>query len=232
MSNVGARQVGEFIPNRPMIRSVRNPMDKATIVSIYPKPIDDEKVTIQPSKFHLPAGKYNDPSITIVGTSSWWRDIDVEQPLLEIPVSAVQIAQSIIVDYCNGFLGCEIGVQGPGLFFMPGEFTKEQVLKDYKLKLAEAKTKQDAWFRVLIRLANSLWARSGGNPLVIWDEMRLAARELGQDAMPWLKLDVQMQMIPCFACGTLRNPEFPMCPNCKNVDQSHPRAKEIKLAAG
>lgn len=226
------RQVGEFMIQRPMIRTVRNPLDKATIVSIYPRPVDDEKVTIFPGKFHLEPGKYDNPSVTVVGPSSWWRDIDMEQPLLEIPVSAVMIAQSIITDYCNGYLACDMSTQMPGLFFILGEVTQEEVKARYKLKLAEAKTKQDAWYRTLLRLGDSLWARSNGNPLVIWDEMRMAARELGQDNRPWLRLDVQAEFTRCFACGSLRNPEFPICPTCKNIDMSHPRAKDIKLAAG
>ena len=228
----GFKQVGEFIQQRPMIRTVRNPMDKATIVSIYPKEINDTKETIQPGKFCIPAGKYDEPGILVVGPSSWWRDIDIEQPLLEIPVSATQVAQSVIIDWCNGMLGCDMAGSMPGLFFVNGEVDKAEIMTKYKLKLAETKSKQDNWYKILIRLANSLWARSNGNPLVIWDEMRLAAKELGQDNLPWLKMEVNMQMVPCFACGTLRNPDFPMCPNCKNVDMSHPRAKEIKLAAG
>jgi len=225
------RQVGEFIQPRPMIRTVRNPLDQATIVSIYPKPIDDEKITIFPGKFHIDKGSYENPALLTVGPSSWWRDIDIEQPLLEIPVSAVQIAQSVIVDYCNGFLAADMSTQMPGLFFILGEVDKHTVLTKYKIKLAEAKQKQDAWFKTLIRLADSLWARSNGNPLVIWDEMRMAARELGHETLPWMRFDVQATMIRCFACGSLRNPEFPICPTCKNVDQTHPRAKDIKLAA-
>lgn len=227
----GFRQVGEFAQPRSMIRTVRNPLDKATIVSIYPKEIDEKKETLFPGRWKIPAGRFSNPSVTIVGTSSWWRDIDLEQPLLEIPVSAVQIAQSIIVDYCNGFLGCNMADLMPGLFFIPGEFTLEQVKKDYSMEITKAKFKQDAWFAVLIRLANSLWARSNGNPLVIWDEMRMAARELGKEDVPWLRMDVQMELVKCFACGSLRNPDYPICPACKNVDMSHPRAKDIKIAA-
>lgn len=226
----GFRQVGVFGHPRTMIRSVRNPLDKATIVSIYPKPLNEYKETLFPGKFHIPAGRYDTPSATVIGTSSWWRDIDIEQPLLEIPVSAVSVAQSIVVDYCNGFLGCNMADLMPGLFFIPGEFTVEQVKKNYSIKLTEAKFKQDAWFAVLVRLANSLWARSNGNPLVIWDEMRMAARELGKEDVPWLKMDVQMEMTKCFACGSLRNPAYPICPTCKTIDMTHPRAKEIKIA--
>lgn len=230
MSNVGNRQVGEFIHSRPMIRSVRNPMDKSTIVSIYPKEIYDVKETIQPGRFVIPAGTYDNPSIYVVGPSSWWRDIDIEQPMLEIPVSATQIAHSLISDFVNGMLGCDMGSAMPGLFFVDGERELEEIRSKYAIRLAEAKVKQENWFRVLVKLADSLWARGGGNPLVIWDEMRLAAKELGMETKPWIKDYLAIQMVRCFACGALRNPEFPICANCKNIDMQHPRAKEIQLA--
>lgn len=230
MSFDGVRQVGEFIHQRPMIRSLKNPMDKTTIVSIYPKRIEDVKETLFPGRFVIEAGNYKDPSVTIIEPSSWFRDIDIEQPLLEIPVSSIAVAQSIIVDYCNGMLGCDMNSSMPGMFFIPGEFTKEQILKSYSLKLAETKLKQDSWFKTLVRLGNSLWARSNGNPLVIWDEMRMAARELNQENLPWLKMDIQVELVPCFACGTLRNGNYPVCQSCRAIDMNHPAAKELKFA--
>jgi len=229
-SNVGFRQVGEFIPQRQMIRSVRNPLDQATIVSIFPKEINEVKETIQPGKFHIPKGSYEEPAVVTVGPSSWWRDIDVDQPMLEITNSAVVIAQSIIVDYSNGLLGCDMGSSMPGLFFIAGEVSKLDVILKYKMKLAEAKVKQDNWYRILAKIADSLWARSNGNPLVIWDEMRLAAQELGLDSKPWIKDFQSIELIRCFACGVLRNPDFPICSACRVIDSNHPLAKGLKFA--
>lgn len=231
MAFEGFRQVGQFGESRAMIKTVKNPLDQATIVSIYPKDLNEVKETIFPGKFHVPAGRFEKPSCTVVGPSSWWKDIDIEQPLLEIPVAAVEIARSVIQDYCVGFLACDMNTQMPGFFYIPGAYTPEQVKKEYLLELTKAKQKQDLWFSALIRLANSLWARSNGNPLVIWDEMRMAAREMGKEDVPWIKMDVQMELVKCFACGSLRNPAYPICPTCKNIDMTHPKAKEIKIAA-
>lgn len=227
----GFRQVGEFGQPRQMIKTVKNPLDKATIVSIYPKEINETKETCFPGKFTVPMGRFENPSCTVIGPSSWWRDIDLEQPLLEIPVAATVMAQSIVSDYCVGLLACDMASQMPGMFVIPGEFDVKQVKKEYSIKLFEAKSKQDSWFAALIKIGNSLWARSNGNPLVIWDEMRMAAREMGKLDVPWLKMDVQMELIKCWACGALRNPEYPICPACRNVDMDHPRAKDIKIAA-
>lgn len=232
MSNVfaGHRQVGVFTPSRPMIRSVRNPMDKCTIVSILPKEIREKKVTIEPGVFNIAPGTYEKPATLVVGPSSWWRDIDVDQPMLEIPVSSVQIAESVIKDYCNGIIGCNMADSMPGLFFVLGEKTVDEVKKEYFSKLMEVKKKQENWFRILIKLADSLWARSNGNPLVIANEMRLAAQALGENNKPWIKDFTHVELIPCIACGNMRNPLYPICGSCKNIDLKHPQAKELKFA--
>src|SRR5690606_5117854 len=107
---------------RRTIRGPVNPMDKSTIVSIYPKEIDETKCTITPGRFIIPPGSYVRPSTLVVGPSSWWREIDEEQPLLEIPVSSIQLADSVLKDYCNGILGCNMADAMPGLFYVPGEY--------------------------------------------------------------------------------------------------------------
>lgn len=228
------RQVGEFsnqmLNSRKLIRSVKNPLDKCTVVSILPKTIDEVKVTIEPGMFHLNPGSYEKPSTLVVGSSSWWREIDLDQPMLEIPVSSVQVADSIVKDYCKGILGCDMQGSMPGLFFVLGEASTIDIRSKYKTKLEEMKSKQDNWFSILIRLADSLWARSNNNPLVISDDMRMAARTLHQDSKPWLKDFEAPKLVPCKACGNLRNDLYPICPSCKTIDTAHPLAKDLKFA--
>ena len=79
-----------------MIKQPVNPMDKSTIVSIYPQEVDEKKVTIQPGRFIIPPGSFEKPSILIVGPSSWWREIDEHQPFLEITCSSVQVAEAVV----------------------------------------------------------------------------------------------------------------------------------------
>lgn len=221
---------GAMLNGRRLIRSVKNPMDKCTIVSIFPKDIEEVKHTIEPGRFKIKGGTFERPSILVVGSSSWWKDIDVDQPMLEIPCSSIQIAQSVINDYCNGMLGCNMADAMPGLFFALGEHSLFDIQSKYKDKIAETKVKQDNWYKILVRLADSLWARSNGNPLVIADEMRLAAKSLNFNEKPWLKDFQTVEMVNCKACGALKNPMYPVCPACKAVDLSHPDAKTLKFA--
>jgi hypothetical protein len=225
-------QVGEFPglgnSNRRTIRSPVNPMDKSTIVSMLPKAISERKATIQPGIFEIPAGSFDKPSILVVGPSSWWREIDEHQPLLEIPVSSIQVADSIVRDYCNGLLACNMADQMPGIFYIPGEFTLAKLQTDHTALLKSAIAKQKKWFMELIRIADILWSRSNGNPLSISDDARLACREMNITAKPWLGDTQQAELVRCIACGSLRNQLFPICQTCKAVADPE-LAKKLNL---
>jgi hypothetical protein len=213
--------IGEFPGmaqlNRRAIRAPINPMDKSTIVSILPKAIYERKPTVQPGIFEINPGSLEHPAILVIGTSSWWREIDENQPLLEIPVSSIQIADAIVRDYCGGLLACDMGGQMPGLFYLPGEYTVEKLKKEHTPLLQSAAAKQKAWYLALVKVADVLWSRSNGNPLSISDDARLACRELNIQNKPWLG-DIQTsELVRCVACGNLRNPSFPICAVCKAI---------------
>ena len=216
---------------RRTIRATPNPLDKSTIVSIFPKPIRETKATLQPGVFQIPSGTYANPGIVIVGPSSWWKDVGEDQPLLEIPNSSIQIAESVVRDYCNGLLACNMSDCIPGLFFIPGEHSITKIKADYKSLLDDAKIKQDNWYKALVKMADVLWSRTNGNPLAISDDMRLAARELNLNDNEWLKDFQTVEMVRCKACGTLGNPLFPVCGNCKAIiDPVKAKALDIQFA--
>jgi hypothetical protein len=225
-------QVGEFPglanPNRRTIRAPINPLDKSTIVSLLPKAISERKVTIQPGLFEIPAGSVENPSILVVGPSSWWREVDENQPLLEIPVSSIQIADSVVRDYANGLLACNMADQMPGLFYVPGDYTVERLRKDHANLISKYAAAQKKWFLELVRIADILWSRSNGNPLSISDDARLACRQLNITNKPWLG-DIQTaELVRCVACGNLRNQQFPVCPVCKAIADPV-KAKELNI---
>lgn len=224
---------------RRTIRGPINPLDKSTVISIYPKEVNERKPTIQPGQFIIPAATVKNPQILIVGPSSWWRDIDEDQPLLEIPVSSIQIADSIVRDYCNGILACDMGESMPGLFYVPGAKVNDKgeadypatltwVQKEFKAHFETAERKQKNWYSILIKLADSLWARSNGNPLAVSDDMRMAARELNlTQTKDWMKDFQMIDMTRCKACGNLKNPQYPICAACHFPDPEHPMTKQL-----
>lgn len=214
--NIGVAEI--FRRNRQQ-RTPINKNDISTVFSILPKDIKEVKHTLECSKYEIPAGTPENPSSLTVHASSWWREIDPEQPLLEIPVSSVQIAESVVRDYSNGIIMCDMGDVRPGLFWMPGDITVSELKIKHKDVLNQAIKRQENWFKALIRLADSFWARTNGNPLSISDDCRLAARMLNVNDRPWLmefKME-DMKLEPCPACGQLRNSKFPVCMHCKTI---------------
>lgn len=214
--------------NRRTIRAPINPLDRSTVVSILPKQISERKPTCQPGFFEIPPGTYDRPGILVVGPSSWWREIDENQPLLELPVNSIQIADSIVTDYMNGLLACNMGDMKPGLFYVPGEFTVEKLKKDHQPLLDKAQQVQRKWFLELIKIADILWSRSQGNPLSISEDARMACRELNISNKPWLSDIQSMELIRCVACGSLRNPAYPICQSCHAIVDKK-RAEELGL---
>lgn len=212
---------------RRTIRAPTNPMDKATIVSIYPKEITETKCTIEPGVFNIKAGSYENPALLVVGPSSWWREIDEEQPLLEIPVGAIQIADSFVKDYCNGLVAYVVDASSPGLFYVPGEHTIAGIKKNFQHMLDKMNNIQKQWYVELVNMTNALWAASNGNPRTVSGDARLAAKELALNAVDWMQNFEAMEMARCMACGQLRNPKFPVCMHCHNVDMTHPLAKSL-----
>lgn len=227
MSVIGAFPLQSDIKRRT-IRAPSNPLDKCTVVSIYPVRVREVKPTIQPGVFEIEAGTFDSPSLLVVGPSSWWKELDENQPLLEIPQSSIQIADSIVKDYCNGIFGCDMGEVMPGLFYVPGEQTVEDIRTKHIEELKQANRRQRSWFTFLVKAADSLWARTNGNSLAIMDQMRIAARELNLINKEWYKDNVAVELVRCKACGHLKNPDFPVCSNCKAIDNPE-KAKELGL---
>ncbi len=226
-------QVGEFPEvGRKVRRSIPNPLDKATIVSIMPVPISEVKPSLFPGRFDLEVGSLKDPAILTIGPSFWYYQPPNDGPVMEINHSAVQMADSVIRDYCTGMLGCDMHDKRPGLFFIPGEVGKKTVLNTHYKELEVAEIKQKAWFVELVKLGDMLWATGNGNPLVIWDLMRIAARSLGMESKDWVKDMIAVEKVRCIGCGFLKDPAYPVCPGCKLIDQNHPivKAGELKFA--
>ncbi len=203
--------------NRVTHRAPTNPLDKATIFSICPMEINERKHTIQPGFFHIDKGSIENPSRLVVGPSSWWKEVDENQPMLEIPTSAVVIADSIINDFCNGLLGCNMGDSMPGLMFIPGDISVSKFKAEYTKELDKLIAKQRNWFLELVKSGDKDWAKTNGNPLAVNEDMRMAAKELGLMDKDWMQDFQTNEMIRCVACGSLRNPKFPMCGNCKTI---------------
>jgi len=226
--------LGPHTRQRRIIRAPVNPMDKCTIVSIYPRVIEERKVTIQPGKFRIEAGSYENPALLVVTTSSWWKEIDPDQPFLEIPQQSIQVADSFVRDWASGLFKCNMGDAMPGLFYVPGDLGVNKIRSiknnDDELLIDVARKKQKNWYTALVQAADILWATSSGNPLSISDDMRLAAQNLELTNKPWLADFNTLQLEKCPACGQLRDANFPVCQHCKTIVNKQ-QYDDMKLSA-
>lgn len=227
--------VGGFPSMREMqrraVKGPDNPLDRSTIISIYPRPVKFKNVTLSPGRWFLAAGSYEAPTLMVIGPSSWWKDVGIDEPLIEIVQTSVQVGESLVRDYLNGMFACNMSDAMPGLFFIPGEVTLEEVkVGKWNKLLKQADQKQKNYYASLVKYADALWARSNGNPLALNDEMRIAARALGVQDREWMKEHQNVGLVPCFACGDFKNPAYPICKSCHTIDPEHPKAKFIQRA--
>ena len=207
--------------NRHLMQARRralNPSDMTTIVSIAPFDINEVKHTLEPGKWHIPKGSYDNPSVVAIGTSSWWMTADPEKPPVEVPVGSYEVAESVIKDYCASLHKVSWGASQPGVFILPGNISPTTVKKEHKALLDTALAQQRAWYLLLTQDADMLWARTNGNPIAIGVLARIAAQELGLKDKPWMQDFSTIEKKACIACGTFLNPAFPICPNCKAIN--------------
>jgi hypothetical protein len=105
----------------------------------------------------------------------------------------------------------------PGIFYVLGELSTAELINKKKELLDAAKAKQIKWYETLLLLADGLWAQSNGHPLCISEDMRLAASELKITGKPWMANHVAFAQVSCKACGSLKNPDYPVCAVCKAI---------------
>lgn len=209
--------VGQFLDQRRNThRAPVNPMDKCTVFNMLPQLIEIKNPTLQPGVWEINPGSMDNPSRLVVGPSSWWRDFDPEQPLLEIPVGAALIADSLVNDYIQGMFCCDMGEKRPGLFWVLGDVTVVDLKVKHKAIYDQAVVRQKNWYAELIKKSDIQWARTNGNPLSISDHARVAAKEQ-QIERAWAGEAAKMDLTPCPACGNLRNAAFPVCTSCKTI---------------
>src|SRR5882672_1617674 len=111
-----------------MQRLPTNPMDRCTIVTLIPKIITELKPTLFPGRFIIPAAKPGDYELyTVEPTSYFIPSINERQPPTEVQVNSVMLAESIVKDYCIGIYECNMTDKMPGIFFIPGEFTRKNI---------------------------------------------------------------------------------------------------------
>ena len=212
--------------NQNVIRSPKNPLDLATIISAFPKSIYEKNHTIYPGVFQIPAAADGDVEVLTLGSSSWFRQVNPDEPAIEVTIPATEVARSVVDDYIVGLLGIADNAK-PALFYAPGRFNKLEAKTKFAAEIKAALELQRNWFMNLIKIADSLWVRTNGQPSSISEDARLGARILNLDK-EWMKDSTAASLIKCVACGYMVQDQYPVCPNCKVV-LNKKKFDELKL---
>ena len=217
---------GYGIETKRKIRINKPSADKSTIVSIYPKSFRSNNVTVFPGNFLIPGGSLEKPGLIVIGAAGYFKVDHQANESIEVLVSSTELAKSIVDDYTRGLESASAN-QGPGIFFLEGDYNSKTIhdAPGFKEKIKEAVKRQDTWYKELVKRADVAWSKAPGNPLVVSDDARRAAEYLNLKDKAWMKDYQTMAMVACKFCGTLKNPEFPVCGNCNQVTDPEKYAK-------
>lgn len=188
--------------------------DKATVVSLFPLLIKEEKPGIFPGRFTIEPSN-GEPSLLVVGQSVHYVDVGEGRPQLEIAVPAADIARSLVDD----FVAAQIAVTDnarPGLTWLRGEITLVELKSKHVQLLIKLRAAQKAWYLELVKMADDDWQRYHKHS-VVSDLERIAARSLGYVDRDWLIVPEQLATAKCPACGTPIAETVVVCPSCRCI---------------
>lgn len=196
----------------------------ATIVSIMPFGFRDEKPGLAPGDFQMKAASPEKPEIHVVKVAQIrMMDQDYRPFMLDVD------HEKVAADVCDCHNKSQIVWNDdaiPGLFWVKGEHTAEEVVKKFAKEIAEAKRKQDNWFRMIVKIADDDWSKWHQHKYIS-DLQRTAARSLNLER-EWVKDDVNMNT-RCPACQSIISTEAAVCFACKAVVNEE-KYKQFKFA--
>lgn len=195
-------------------------MAKATIVSIYPKDINERKPGIHPGQFIIPAAKLGEFSSLIVDDAFFWIDFaEPERKPIKQIVDGFKLATAVVEDFCRNIPGYRIGENykaSPGMFVIAEAVTPVVIAQSYKPQLAEALVNQNNWFKQLVTEADDTWEKTRTHR-AISSLQRLAAKNLGLEK-EWIVETVSDKGIKfCPACRTRVHPDAVVCSSCQCI---------------
>lgn len=195
-------------------------MDSASVISIVPIAINERKPML-PAEFRFLPARVEEPFILLLGKGI--NDIYVgegrghygpDRSVIRVPIDAEVVAESIVTDWVDVQYGIMKPHAVPGLFWMPGEVTIEQLIGSEELQRADHY--QLNWFKNLVKLADDDWNKYRQHK-TISDIQRYAAGFLKLER-PWLlDTEIVQAMSECPSCFEKVNPRAIVCSHCRFV---------------
>lgn len=209
-------------------------MGNCTVVSLMPLPLMETKPQIMPGYFQIPPAKYGDLQVLQVGESIHWMDSPFHgMPAVKLTEPPKAIAKSIVNDFIEGQLGTDTDT-APGLFWVEGHWSAQEIKERYPELVANAKARQDRWFVNLIRLADDDWEQNHQHRMIS-DIQRRAAKSLGM-AREWINVALDAAMLQCPMCKELVRPDAVVHASCgyilkpkEHAEMMNPKKKKEAL---
>lgn len=187
-----------------------------TVVSLLPFPLHEEKPHLLPSTFKIPSAKGTKHKLAVLHVESamfFLPDVFDEKRNIPVHTTPAEMAKSLVDDYVSANIATSEDAW-PGLFWLEGRLSEDEVVKYFASKVAETRRQQDNWFKALCAMADADWQKNH-NMMAVSDVQKLAAEELGIKA-DWVAFIVPVT-ITCPYCKAAIDPASVKCFNCKEV---------------
>ena len=206
----------------------------ATVISVVPFEIIENKPGIYPGTFTVPASKDEVPQVLNVGESIYFVETSEPGRSITVRCSPNEVARSIVEDYLSSNLAYSSELQAaPGVFWVMGKFSQTEILTKFSKEIETAKKWQLNWFRRLVEMADDDWEKTRQHR-TISDMQRFACKAMGLNR-PWIIAQQETygqtiaQYSKCPACQSNVLKEAIVCSSCRcilNID----KYKSMKFA--
>lgn len=203
-----------------------------TVVSLLPFALHEEKPHLLPSTYKVPSAKGTPYKLSVLHVESaiyYLPDVFDDKRNIPVTTTPAEMARSLVQDYVSAHIATGEDAQ-PGMFWVEGRLSEEEVVRYHPTKVAECRRQQNNWFLNLCAMADADWQKNN-NMLAISDIQRLAAEELGIKR-DWVAFEVP-NLTKCPYCAANIDPISVKCFNCKEVvNVEKYKAMQSELANG
>ncbi len=189
--------------------------DVCTVISLVPFDINEFKPGVHPRRYDIPASIGGKPQVLVIETGISFVSVADGRPALQMTAGSADIARAVVDDYIGSQIGVDEGA-APGLAWVNGRWTAEEVVAKFPDILLELEGRNNQWFLRLVRTADDDWARYHSHR-VISDMQRTACKLLSFDREWNVEVKEQPKGIRCPGCGSIAIAGTAVCGICKCV---------------
>jgi hypothetical protein len=188
-----------------------------TVVSIVPRMIRQEFPGLIPPVYEIEASDGVTPVTYIVKSAMHFVYLDETRGSLRVIDSPNEVARAICQDFVNSQIGVSSDSVGrPGVFWVVGEVTPEEVLEEHRPRYDQALVLQHLWMTDLARMADNDWNRYRAHNVVSEFQIKIA-RMLGwnPEQHEWMIPERLPEVCP--ACSSPVKSGLIICPTCRCI---------------